>query len=178
MLNKPHHSDSPPPEGSLDDAMRALVEKFGSSACHESLRRCNEERNRNCEAVLPGEILTKVLLFVGDPKDIISSFGTVCRSYRKAAHAPHVWHELACIKYGKEIAEASGSLYGGDWRDLMVTDNKRGAFPILSTTPLVCMYRSNRNQYYFCCIVQDVKWDRVANELRLYLDVRGETDLR
>lgn len=36
----------------------------------------------------------------------------------------------------------------------------------------------NRPQYYFCCIVECVKYYRAANEVLVYIDVRGETDLR
>jgi len=62
----------------------------------------------------------------------------------------------------------------------MADDNRRGALPTLSTpsTTRACKYRFNRIEYYFCCIVEAVKWDRNANEIKVYIDVRGEHDLR
>jgi hypothetical protein len=126
---------------------------------------------------LPLDVLEKVAIFAGADINDIGPFGQVCRGAFQAASSPHVWQQLAVIKYGEDLATVSEPLYESDWKLLMIDDNKRGALPTL-TTPMACNYVKNRHHYYFCCIVQAVKWDRHANEIRVYIDVRGEQDLR
>jgi hypothetical protein len=126
---------------------------------------------------LPQEVLEKVAKLAGADINDIGRFGQVCRAAFQAASSPRVWQQLAAIKYGEDLATFSGPLYESDWKVLMIDDNKRGALPTL-TTPIASNYVSNRHHYFFCCIVQAVKWDRHANEIRVYIDVRGERDLR
>lgn len=126
--------------------------------------------------LFPQDVLERVFLFLGHPEEIVRC-GEVCSSFYKAATAPHVWQELAHLRFGKELAEQSLSLYRGSWKELVKDDNKRGALPTLSQQQ-VCMYKYNRPEYFFCCIVKCVKWDRVAGQIQVHIDVRGETDLR
>lgn len=38
-------------------------------------------------------------------------------------------------------------------------------------------YSNNRNNYFFCCFVDSICWLPKKQEIRLYVDVRGELDL-
>ena len=126
---------------------------------------------------LPQDLLVKMLLFAtSDAKDICR-LSQVCVSFRNATSVPHLWQHLACFKYGENLAILSAPLYESNWKALFIDDNKRGAFPTITTT-MICNYAFNYHDHYYCCIIMAVKWDRCANEIRVYIDVRGEDDLR
>lgn len=50
----------------------------------------------------PQDVLERIALFVGVPSEI-ARYGSVCRSFYTAAAAPHIWQELATIKFGKAL---------------------------------------------------------------------------
>lgn len=62
-------------------------------------------------------------------------------------------------------------------------DNVLRAVPTLTLGPedggtLPCPWRKNTPAYFFLCLLVELKFHREDNELRLYLDARGERDLR
>lgn len=126
---------------------------------------------------LPQDVVEKVVIFAGANINDIGRFAQTCGAVSKAASAPHIWQQLAGIKYGEDLATVSGPLYEANWKALMIDDNRRGALPTL-TTPIICNFARNERNYFFCCIVQAVKWDRRASVIKVYVDVRGERSLR
>jgi len=56
-------------------------------------------------------------------------------------------------------------------------DNVLGAIPTLRLNQ-ACPWRMNKATYWFVCLLVEVRYYREDNELRLYLDARGERDLR
>jgi hypothetical protein len=128
-------------------------------------------------ASAPEEILVKIFVFVGAPKDICSC-SLVCRAFQRSTSSSILWQELAHLKFGQLLAANTAGLYNDNWKRMMMDDNKKGALPTLEND-IVCNWKPNNSQgHYYCCIVTAVKWHRELKELRVYLDVRGERDLR
>merc|ERR1712232_40547 len=100
-----------------------------------------------------------------------------------------LWKETAYSKYSRDLAEDTIHLYRNginnnndtgnhdDWKAMVRDDNKRGAIPTLND-PKPCRWLYNRNDCYYCCLITCIKWFRQKKEVRLYLDVYGEHDLR
>lgn len=128
--------------------------------------------------MLPKEILFHVFSILGSVKDIEACAG-VSRLFRAVANEPALWKELADRKYSARVSEATVHLYGDDasYKAMMKDDNARGAFPTLHKV-LKCAYRYNRSNYFFCCLITCIKWNRGDKKIRLYIDARGESDLR
>jgi hypothetical protein len=134
----------------------------------------------------PKEVLETIAVMLGQSIDDLFRFGSTCRSfYATVTHDSVIWQDLAVIKFGSAIARRSAATFYGhkqQWKILMMDDNKRGALPtLIFSQPLqqqVCNYIYNRPTYHFCCLVSWVRWDRMANEIQVYIDVRGESDLR
>lgn len=87
------------------------------------------------------------------------------------------WKDRAVAKYGSDLAEASAPLYGGRYEDMIKDDNVRGAIPTLPLNQ-ACPWLKNKATYWFVCLLVELRYYREENELRLYLDARGERDLR
>jgi hypothetical protein len=131
-------------------------------------------------ANLPQDILEKIFILLGaDLKDICNC-SSVCRAFQNAASSASLWRELAYWKFGKDLAKSTSGLYYGNWKQMVLDDNKEGAIPSLqdrAVTP--CYWKHNSwNGLYYCCLVTSVRWHRKLKEVRVYIDVRGETDLR
>jgi len=82
-------------------------------------------------------------------------------------------------KYGAAAADFGFQQqhYGKSWSALLQDDNRRGAWPTLHFNKPV-YWRYNSDWRFYCCFVSQIKMDRVNNRLLVYIDVRGESDLR
>ena len=87
------------------------------------------------------------------------------------------WKALAIEKYGQAIVDATIHHYIGDYREMLEDDNIRGAVPTLRLNG-ACPWLPNSPKYFFLCLLVELRYHRDSNELRLYLDARGERDLR
>lgn len=128
------------------------------------------------EPLVPLEIVAKVFSYLGEARDIAVG-ARVCQAWREAASMPHIWKELAVRRYGRVVAETTVSLYVNDWRDMLKDDNRKGALPALNPATL-WFYRYNMEQYYYAGVVVAIKWHRPSREIRVYIEARGERDLR
>jgi F-box-like len=143
--------------------------------------------------MLPADLLIPVFSALGTTKEL-GRCAQVCRAFRRAiiseeeeedeAEAQQgqqsLWKEIAVRIYGAALAESTVSLYQGNnsYREMVKDDNRRGASPAFPTN-VACLYRFNRDEYYFCCLVVSVVFDRLAgSSIWVHLDARGETDLR
>ena len=93
------------------------------------------------------------------------------------------WRDIAIERFGQDIVNATIHLYCGSYREMVHDDNVRGAVPTLTLGSgeggaLPCPWRGNSPNYFFLCLLVRLQFHREANELRLYLDARGERDLR
>jgi F-box-like len=131
--------------------------------------------------MLPRDLLVKIFSHLGTPRDVVIC-SAVCRLFADAASEPELWHEVAAHKYGAVVADRTIHLYEGNWNGMVKDDNKRGALPTLTfSKPCFWLYNGNnrwQDTPFYCCIVTGIKWDRHNGKLRVYLDARGETDLR
>jgi hypothetical protein len=125
---------------------------------------------------LPQEVLERIFIFAGKDVKDVGRYAQVCALFRKAA-SMRVFQTLAELRYGRAIAALSEPMYSFDWKALMLDDDKRGAMPTIPG-PFVCNWRYNSTRLHYCCVIHSIKWVRFAQELRIYIDVRGEDDLR
>lgn len=87
------------------------------------------------------------------------------------------WGDVAASKYGPSIVDVTLPLYCGSHRAMVEDDNVRGAVPVLPLSA-PSPWRMNRPSYFFLCLLVRLQFHREDDELRLYLDARGERDLR
>lgn len=125
---------------------------------------------------LPVEILIRVFSQLGSTSDILAA-AHVCKDFHTASQEESLWQEMADRKYGHAVSTATLPLYNGSYRAMIQDDNKRGAFPTIHGL-WKSEYKFNQNFYFFCCLITCIRWNRCTRELQLYLDVRGEEDLR
>lgn len=139
--------------------------------------------------MLPKDLWERSLCFL-DLADI-GRAAAVCRAVREATadDSSTVWKELAERKYGTRIVQATIELYDANYRAMLQDDNQRGALPTLYRMLVnegdiegdvcwACPYTRNRPNYYFCCLIACIKYDCRNDNLLLYIDARGEPDLR
>ena len=89
------------------------------------------------------------------------------------------WKARANEKYGTAVVAATAHLYRGRYEEMLQDDNILGAIPTLTLAPNIpCPWRGNTVNYCFVCVLVALQFYREDNELRLYLDARGEPDLR
>jgi hypothetical protein len=93
-----------------------------------------------------------------------------------AANDESLWEMLAVRRYGSRIAHATQSLYDS-YKLMIQDDNRLGALPTLQGL-WKSSWRHNDSQHFYCCLIVCIKWHRPSNEILLYLDARGELDLR
>lgn len=138
-------------------------------------------------SVLPREVVVKVLSHIGTPQEVVKC-SYLSHEWREATNEEELWHELAQVKYGTHVAEATIHLYQGNWKGMLMDDNKQGAFPTIHMEK-PCMWRYNddadyqqtvfqREGLFYGCIITALQWDRVLGMLLVYIDARGESDLR
>jgi hypothetical protein len=125
---------------------------------------------------LSREVLVGVLSVLGNPQDIGKAAMT-SQQFAQAAAEPALWKELAEHRYGSHVVKGSLHLYQGNYRRMVLDDNRQGALPTLSGT-WASAWRHNSQHTFYCCLVTGVKWHRVSNRVWIYLDARGEADLR
>lgn len=131
---------------------------------------------------LPEELLSATISFLAKPKDVGSCI-QVSKQFQSASDSDMVWETIAHTIYGQELASSTLDLYDGNWKTMVADDNRKGALPTLDTAK-TCEWKLNgmsthlnRASYYYC-IISCIKWDRQNKVIRVYIDVRGEQDLR
>lgn len=126
---------------------------------------------------LPHEASLHIFSFLGSTRDL-GACATVCRSFRVISDEPELWQQIALDKYGPVCANVGyRNEYNRSWRALLRDDNKRAALPTIHLNK-PCFWRFNNDGRFYCCFVAQVKLDRVNNQVKMYLDARGESDLR
>jgi F-box-like len=125
---------------------------------------------------LPQEILVRAFCFLGNVQDI-ASVKLVCKTFRRLADEESIWHDIAIRKFGPSIHEQTLHLYDNSSYEMVKDDNRWGACPILYN-PGICLYRHNRPAYWFACLVRWVRWHRPSRTVQVFIDARGEDDLR
>lgn len=110
----------------------------------------------------------------------IEQCACVSKFYQIAASEQALWKELAGRKYSSRVMEATITLYSGNYKTMVVDDNKLGALPTLKLeTPFKCSsFRYNKSTYFFSSLVTCIRYDLQNKKLQLYIDARGERDLR
>jgi hypothetical protein len=135
--------------------------------------------------MLPKEIIIRIFSHLGTLEDLFTC-AQVCSFWEQAINQEPLllWQEIACRKYGSDVAQGTIALYdqqndggGSSWKAMLQDDNRKGALPIL-TVHKPCLYKYNGMDSYYCCWVECIKWHRGSRRVRIYLDVRGESDLR
>lgn len=126
---------------------------------------------------LPVDLLAYIMSFVGTEKEVGLNCALVSRSFYEATNIPAVWESIAIGKYGESLYGSSSALYDYNAKSMLQDDNKRGSILVLSLDE-VCYYKHSRREYYFACLVQELRWDRQNQRMYVCLDARGEADLR
>jgi F-box-like len=138
--------------------------------------------------LLPTDLLFPIFSALGTTKEL-GKCAQVCRAFRRAisseeeedeADRQALWKEIADRRYGAALVESTVALCdegNNSYREMIKDDNRRGVSPAFPTN-VACLYQFNRDEYYFCCLVVSVVWDRLAGAIWVHLDARGETDLR
>lgn len=128
------------------------------------------ERTQSQKKRMMEETTTTIGIKTSDPSD---------ESTEPEDSSSGKWKALAVEKYGKDLAETtSHQYYGGRYRDMIRDDNIRGAALVRSLNNIPCPWFRNSPKYFFICLLVELQFHREDNELRLYLDARGERDLR
>ena len=137
--------------------------------------------------MISSDILTYSIFpfLVDNPKELVE-YMLVSRGFHQAADHPSVWKALAIRRYGETITQATEQaiqerqLYTSLKEAILKDDNVQLAIPTIRE-PKACDWAFNRHDslhWHYCCIVQGIKWIRSSDFLYVYLDVRGESDLR
>lgn len=131
---------------------------------------------------LPQGVLSTILLFLEKPKDI-ADCALISKQFYAASDSDIVWKAMAQYIYGDELANKTLYKYDGNWKAMLVDDNRLGACPTLFNIKTsawkhngIATHLSNSTHYY--CTIQCIKWDRRNKMIRIYIDARGEKDLR
>ena len=141
--------------------------------------------------IIPQDLLVQILTFVATPSDLAHCAAS-CKALQKASNSPDLWRLMCEWRFGKEIATQTvveEHYYGMDaWKQMMQDDCRKAALPTLqwwnedtsSYEGKACFWTGNdiELQRCYCCWVECMKWDRVNGRILLFLDVRGEDDLR
>jgi hypothetical protein len=127
--------------------------------------------------LLPPEVLVRVFSILGNVQDL-GRVQLVCRSFHTAAGNETIWCEIAIRKYGAYIHDQTVHLYDGSSYEMLKDDNRLGACPIIYNPDSLCLYKYNRDDYWFGCLIRWVRWHRQSRTVQIYVDARGERDLR
>jgi hypothetical protein len=126
--------------------------------------------------LLPPEVLVRVFSILGNVQDL-ARVQLVCRAFHMAATDETIWQEIAIRKYGAYIHDRTVQLYNDSSYEMLKDDNLLGACPIIYN-PGICLYKYNRDDYWFGCLIRWVRWHRPSRTVQIYVDARGERDLR
>jgi len=130
---------------------------------------------------IPDSILSKIFSeYLNDSIRDIFACAQTCQTWKDAAYQQHIWKSIAYKKYGENVARFTINIYKNNWVKMLRDDNKKGAFPSIEfgDKPLQCFYKHNTRNYFDCCLIVSVKWHRPLREVRVYIDARGQQDLR
>jgi hypothetical protein len=100
----------------------------------------------------------------------------VCRALYEAAQDEAVWHAKARERYPPATLRL-GEAYAS-WQELVADDNAEHSALFLPLAGASCLYKFNRHDYYFQCLLLGLEWQRAEQVFRLYFEARGEIDLR
>lgn len=134
-----------------------------------------QSKHDDLVSVLPHETLVRSFSFLATGHDLASVM-LVCKSFNRAAHEESIWKEGCFRKYGSDISEQTVHLYPCFY-EMLKDDNSLGASPI-RYNPGKFVYVFNEDHYFFCCLIRSVKWHRPSKTVQVFVDARGETDLR
>ncbi|KAL9190037.1 hypothetical protein ACHAXT_007248 [Thalassiosira profunda] len=127
-------------------------------------------------ADLPKEVLVETLSYLSRKE--LGACHSVCRSVHAACLDPLLWRGLAVRAYGKDIVNTTAEFYRS-FKEMIMDDNCMGAMPTIDNGVIACHYLNNRiPDYFFVVLIASVKYYRPCNQIRIYIDARGETDLR
>ena len=126
--------------------------------------------------VLPNDLLVKVLLYAGTLQDLYEA-SQVSKQFLEATKSGVIWREMAENRFTKRIVDATLGLYHGDHLSMLRDDNERGALPTLNGL-WKSIFKHNRSNYFYCCLVTQIQWDRRNRLILLHIDARGEPSLR
>lgn len=135
---------------------------------------------------LPKDVLEKSFSFL-EMKDLCMGVELVCKSFREVSikSDKNIWRAFALRKYGSKIIEESvvKKAYNDSFKTLIADDNKLVAMPTIGISnntsfPIPCYWMYNKANMYYVCLVVGVQYHRPTEEIRIYIDVRGEQDLR
>lgn len=131
---------------------------------------------------LPQGVLSTILSFLEKPKDV-ADCALISKQFYDASSSDIVWKAMAQSIYGDELANETLQKYDGNWKAMVVDDNRLGACPTLFNIK-TCAWKHNgiatylnQSSHYFCTI-PCIKWDRTHQTIRVYIDARGERDIR
>lgn len=129
---------------------------------------------------LPTEVFDRCLSFL-DMRDLCFGVECVCRSIRDSSRKSCVWKVIALRKYGAEIvAEAvSNGVCYVSFKHMVADDMRLVAQPTISmvNSPVSCQITYESYDEFSVCLVFGIKYHRPADEIRIYIEVRGEEDL-
>ena len=123
---------------------------------------------------LPQVVLVRTLFFVGNVKEILGC-GLVCNDlFRATSRSSSLWKQLACQRYGEELALQSESKYNGNWKELFLDDNKRDTFPLYQTGGPIYLLP---DRVKFISVIERITWDRNAEVIKIYVDSKNDKEL-
>ena len=156
-----------------------------AAALHEEKQR----RNKIEFSLLPKEALERCLSFL-DAKELCLNVERVCKSFRDiSVTSRFVWEGIALRKYGAEILAAAavsdtngggGNYASASYKRMVADDMRLVATPVLSKelNPIRCKWKYNRPASFYICLLYCFQYHRPTNEIRIYFEARGESDLR
>ena len=129
--------------------------------------------------ILTNDVIVHMLSMLGVVKDI-GNAAMVCTKFRDAANDNDaLWKEIAIRRYGERVTIATARIYDNNFKQMIKDDNIRGAMPTLQGVwKSSWKYNTPDGQRFYCCLVTSIKLDRLRNKVLIFLDARGERDLR
>jgi len=127
-----------------------------------------------------------VLSHAATPRELgrVAQASRTLRAFVAGEGGRALWGDVADRRYGAGVARRTAGLYGGDFREMIRDDNRRGAVLAATLTDdpsrmLKGYWRMNRwNGRLYFYLIAGLEYDRLEEKLYLYIDARGESDLR
>lgn len=144
---------------------------------------------------LSSEMLSDLILapHLSEAKEL-GRISLVCSQFHRAAQEDALWYQAAKNRYGCAITTLTKKHVGGDdeqsyqnWKQVLKDDNSQVAMPTLKMRPKPCFWKyndggappgANLPDMFYCCVIVGIKWFRSTNRLAIFIDARGEPDLR